>query len=164
MQNTEGEGGGQRTQELTQVCFISWGNHRRTDSLAGIKREGRVAWQLRREANIAHGESVTEKGRGKANSRGVARVAIPCMAMCDIGWRKPLGFFHPFPSCMPGINNVVAYMVVQWFLKLSHQLIHAERQVSWQTVFSRSPHTDMVTSMNTSHEASLALDSMLSDG
>lgn len=162
MQNTEREEGGQSTQELTQVSSISWGSHRRSDSLAGIKREGTVAWQLRREANIAHEENITEKGRWKANSCGVAWVAIPCMAMCDTVWRKPMGFFLPFPSCAPGFNNVVAHMVVQRFLKLSHQLIHTERQVSWQTVFSRSPHMDMVTSTNAGHKASLALDSMLS--
>lgn len=35
------------------------------DSLVRIKRERTVAWQLRREANIAHGElRITGKARG----------------------------------------------------------------------------------------------------
>lgn len=142
------------TEEITGEC----------DSLVRIKRERTVAWQLRREANTAHGDSITEKGKGKAKSHGVVWVAIPCMAMCDRAQRKLLGFFHPFPSCVPGINNVVALMAVQQFLKLSHHLIHTERQVSGQTVFGRSPHADTVTSMNTDYRASLPLGSMLSTG
>lgn len=164
MHNIEGEEGVQRTQELTQVCCISWGNRRRTDSLTGVNREGTVAWQLRREANIAHGESITEKGRGKANSHGVAQVATPCTEMCDTAWRKPFGFLLPFPSHVPGINNVAACTVFQRFLKLCHQLIHTGWQVSWETVFGRSPHMDTVTSTNVGHEARLALDSALSAG
>lgn len=109
-------------------------------SLVRIKRERTVAWQLRREANIAHGESITEKGNGKRNSHGVVWVAIPCMAMCGRAWRKPLGFFHAFPSCVPGIyNNVVALMAVQWFLKLSHPIIHADR--FQDRLYLVGPHT-----------------------
>lgn len=111
---------------------------------------------------MRHGDSITEKGKGKPNSHGVVQVAIPCMAMCDRALRKPLGFFHAFPSCVPGINNVVTLMAVQQFLKPSQQLIHTERQLSGQTVFGRTPHTDTVTSMNTDHGASLALGSVLS--
>lgn len=48
----------------------------------GIKKERTVAWQLRREANIAYGESITGKGKGKANSHGVAWIATSFMAMC----------------------------------------------------------------------------------
>lgn len=65
---------------------------------------------------------------------------------------------------MPGINIVAARMVVQRFLKLSHQLIHTERQVSRQTVFGRYPHMDKVTSTHVGHKARLALDSVLGAG
>lgn len=134
------------------------------DSLVRIKRVWTVAWELRREANIAHADSITEKGKGKPNSHGVVWVAIPCMAMCDRALRKPLGFFHAVSSCVPGIINVVTLKAVQQFLKFSQQLIRTERQVSGQIAFGRSPYTNTVTSTNTDHRESLALRSVFSTG
>lgn len=164
MQNTKGKGVGRGLKNLLKFVPFPEEITGECDSLVRIKRERTVAWQLRREANIPHGDSITEKGKGKPNSHGVVRVAIPCMAIHDRALRKPLGFFHAFPSCVPGINNVVVLMAAQRFLKLSQQLIDTGRQVSAQIVVGRSPRTDMATSMNTGHGASLALGPMLSTG
>lgn len=122
----KGKGVGRRLKNLLKFVPFPEEITGECNSLVGIKRERTVAWQLRREANIAHGDSITEKGKGKPNSHGVVWVATPCMAMCDRALRKPLGFFHAFPSCVPGINNAVVVTAAQQFLKLPQELIHTE--------------------------------------